>query len=136
MSLTPDSTKEHEYQRVNFEQLTLLMRMSPTLEDTAAFFGVSTRSIERTIKDNDPECSGFVAFRAKNAVQSRMKLIRDALKVSDPENRGGKGYNVAMHIFALKNMCGWKDKLDLEHREIPAPKLAYVPKSQRKSKDE
>lgn len=87
---------------IPLEQLKALMRLNPTLKDTAAFFECS----EDTIINKVEEYTGsrdFSAFREENMVHTRFSLVRNALKMAE------KG-NPAMMIFCLKNLCGWKDK--------------------------
>lgn len=87
-------------------QLKAIMRLNPTLKDTAAFFECS----EDTIINYVEEYTGsrdFSAFREENMVQTRFHLIRNALKMAE------KG-NPALMIFCLKNLCNWKDKWDTE----------------------
>lgn len=86
---------------VDETQLKALMRLKPTLADTAAFFGVSEDTIDRRCK----EFSGvsFAEFREQNMVHTRLELQRSALKQA---NSG----NTTMLIFCLKNLCGWRDK--------------------------
>lgn len=84
-------------------KLKALMRLKPTLEDTAAFFECSTKSIQRHIRDEYD--LDFVQFREQNMVHTRLSLIRKAIEKAE------KGDNV-MLIFCLKNVCGWKDKWD------------------------
>ena len=88
---------------IPLEQLEALMRMAPTLKDTAAFFKCNVELIEDRIK----EYTGltFPEFREQNMVHSRLNLIRKALQMAD------KG-NTAMMIFCLKNLCGWADKME------------------------
>ena len=86
-------------------QLKALMRLNPTLKDTAAFFECSEDTIERFIKANWE--LKFAEFREQNLVHTRMTLIRNALKMAE------KG-NPALMIFCLKNLCQWKDKWDTE----------------------
>lgn len=90
------------------DRLKALMRMNPTIKDTAAFFECSVETIEDRIK----EYTGlsFPEFREQNMVHSRLNLIRKAMDMAD------KG-NVPMLIFCLKNLCGWTDKL--EHKVDP-----------------
>ncbi|MCX5844289.1 MAG: hypothetical protein NT022_11210 [Deltaproteobacteria bacterium] len=88
---------------IDTDQLLLFMRMKPTLEDTAAFFGTSHRTIERIIKRNWG--LGFVQFREQHAVKTRYDLIRKALIESMKTP-----VNTQVLIFALKNLAGWSDK--------------------------
>lgn len=90
--------------KIDIEKLKAFMRMKPTLEDTAAFFEVNPRTIERFIRDNFDLT--FVEFRAQNMVHTRHALIRTALrKAIEKEDN-------TMLIFCLKNMCGWADKFE------------------------
>jgi len=100
------------------EQLRALLRMNPTLKDTAAFFECSEDTIEDRCKEFG-DCS-FPEFREQNMVHTRLSLIRNALKMAE------KG-NPALMIFCLKNLCQWKDKYehDLGDKTQEAIKLAY-----------
>lgn len=98
---------------INEAQLKALMRLNPTLADTAAFFECSERTIERFIRDEFD--LSFVEFRDQNMVHTRLELIRSALKKSERSD--------TMHIFCLKNLCGWKN----EPGQAPAQSLASRP---------
>ena len=91
---------------ISLEQLKALMRLNPTLKDTAAFFECSEDTIERLIKSEFDGLS-FAEFREQNLVHTRMTLIRNALKMAE------KG-NPALMIFCLKNLCKWQDKWETE----------------------
>ena len=91
---------------IDQEQLEALCRMNPTLKDTASFFKCSEDTIERRCKE-----FGYIDFadaRQQNMVHTRLKVIRKALSMVEAGN-------TAMVIFALKNLCGWSDKL--EHKQ-------------------
>lgn len=102
---------------IDSEQLEALMRMKPTLEDTAAFFKCSPDTIERHIKNSTG--LSFAEFRQQKAVTTRFDLIRTAIQ------KALNGDNV-MLIFCLKNLCGWQDKRE-NVIEAAAIKLAYNP---------
>lgn len=87
-------------------QLKALMRLKPSLEDTASFFEVSPDTVERTIKREFGV--RFAEFREQNMVQTRFSLVRTAIQKAE------KGDNV-MLIFCLKNLCGWADRSSLTH---------------------
>lgn len=93
---------KHKQEKLDDGNLKALMRMKPTLKDTAAFFEVSEDTIERYIKANWG--MRFAEFRDQNMVHTRFSLIRTAIQKAE------KGDNV-MLIFCLKNLCGWRDKL-------------------------
>lgn len=84
-------------------QLESLMRLKPTLADTAAFFKVCERTIERHIREHFD--LSFVEFREQNGVHTRLSIQRKAIQLATEGN-------VTMLIFCLKNMCGWTDKGD------------------------
>jgi hypothetical protein len=97
-------------------QLAALMRMKPTLADTATFFDVSEDTIERVI---DRECGvSFVQFRDQHMVHCRHELIRKAYSMA---LEGDK----SMLALCLKHMCGWNDSTCEIDREPVVIKLAY-----------
>jgi hypothetical protein len=87
---------------INVEQLKALMRLKPTIEDTAAFFQVHPDTILKFIKREIGPLT-FSEFREQNMVHTRFSLIRTAI------DKAERGDNV-MLIFCLKNLCGWRDK--------------------------
>lgn len=88
-------------------KLKTLMRLKPSLEDTAAFFECSGRTIERYIKAKFNLT--FFEFRDQRMVHTRLNIVRKAIEKAE------KGDNV-MLIFCLKNLCGWTDK---QPSEVP-----------------
>lgn len=99
------------------DQLTALMRMKPSLKDTAAFFGVSEDTIERHIS-REFEVS-FAEFREAHMVECRHELIRKAYSMA-------LGGDRAMLALCLKHMCGWLDKSETAGRDPVEIKLAYA----------
>jgi hypothetical protein len=87
-------------------KLQALMRLKPTLEDTAAFFECHPRTVERFIRENFD--LSFAEFRDRGMVHTRMELIRLALKKADKSD--------TMHKFCLKNLAGW---VELSKDEVP-----------------
>lgn len=90
--------------KIDDTQLTALMRLKPSLADTAAFFSCSEDTIERYLRRTHKV--GFADFREQNMVHTRFSLVRKALE------KAQAGDNV-MLIFALKNLCGWQDKPEI-----------------------
>ena len=82
-------------------QLAKIMELRPTLDQTAAIFGVSQDTIERRIREWDS--LSFAEFRDKNMNHTRIKLSQKALDLA-------LAGNTTMLIFCLKNFCGWSDK--------------------------
>jgi len=91
------------FDETKLEQLEELMRLYPSLEDTAAFFKCGTSTVEDTIRKHFDLT--FREFREQNMVHTRLRLIRTAI------NKATDGDNV-MLIFTLKNLCKWSDKHD------------------------
>lgn len=94
-----------------------LMRLKPTLEDTAAFFECSTSHIEKYVKATYGV--SFSEFREQNMVHTRMMLIRKAIQMAESGN-------VPMLIFALKNLTDWKDKQETTINEMKPIQLKYA----------
>ncbi len=100
---------------LNIEQLYQLMRMKPTLADTAAFFEVSEDTIERFI-DRKTGLT-FKVFREQHMVHCRHSLIRKAYEMALDGDR-------SMLALCLKHMCGWNDKA-MADNDIKPITLAY-----------
>ena len=90
---------------LSHETLRAICRLKPTLADCAAFFNVSEDTIIRRCKEF--EGLTFAKFRDKHMVDTRLTLVRNALKMA---NNG----NTALMIFCLKNLNKWQDKIDIE----------------------
>jgi len=88
------------------KELEKLCRLYPTLKDCAAYLEVNERTIERYIKKEYK--TGFVDYRERFMVQTRLKLVQVAI------NKAQSG-NVKMLIFCLKNLCGWAEKSEIGH---------------------
>ena len=84
-------------------QLRALCRMKPSLDDCAAMLDVSTRSIERHIRNKYD--LKFGEFREQNMAWSRHMVFREILE-------GCKKGNPALLIWASKNLLGWTDKYE------------------------
>lgn len=100
-------------------KLKALMRLKPSLEDTAAFFECSTRTIERYITKKFKLT--FTDFREQHMVHTRLNIVRKAIQKAEA------GDNV-MLIFCLKNLCGWKDKHDGEAAKVTINNISEVTK--------
>jgi hypothetical protein len=89
--------------KIDSVELDKLCGMQCTDEEIAAFFGVSTRTIERRRKVqrfNDV----MERAKAKGRVSVRRSLFRSA-------NAG----NIAAAIFLSKNLLGYRDVVNTEH---------------------
>lgn len=88
----------------DFEQLKALMRLNPTLEDTAAFFQCGATTIEETIRKHFDLT--FREFREQNMVHTRLELVRSAIRKSEKSD--------IMHKYCLANLCKWGEKQTVE----------------------
>jgi hypothetical protein len=86
---------------LNADQLKALMRLKPTIDDTAAFFEVNKRTVDRFIQKEWKIT--FAEFRDQHMVHTRFSLIRKAIQKAE-------GGDNVMLVFCLKNLCDWKDK--------------------------
>lgn len=86
---------------IDLPKLKALMRLKPSLEDTAAFFECSERTIERVIRAEFK--LSFVDFRQQNMVHTRLNIVRKAISKAEAGDN-------TMLIFCLKNLCGWRDR--------------------------
>src|SRR5512140_3042521 len=89
--------------QIDLVELEKLYTMQCTDEEVAAFFGVSTRTIERRRKVKQFR-EIIDRARAKGRVSVRRSLFRLA-------NEG----NVAAAIFLSKNLLGYRDVVNNEH---------------------
>ena len=104
----PMSKMGRPTKQIDAKQLKNLMRLRPTLADTAAFFETTERTIERIIrKEYDLT---FVEFREQNMVHTRLGITRKAVE------KALSGDNT-MLIWVSKNMLGWSDKIESETKE-------------------
>lgn len=93
---------------LDLDKLKALMRLKPTLADTAAFFQCSERTVENTVRKHFDLT--FFDFREQNAVHTRLSLIRKAIGLAEAGN-------VSMLVFSLKNMCKWTEKSEISTDE-------------------
>lgn len=101
---------------ISSQALVALMRMKPSLRDTAAFFSVSEDTIERYIA-REYEMS-FAEFREAHMVECRHELIRKAYNMALSGDR-------AMLALCLKHMCGWGERAEAAPNLPLEIKLAY-----------
>jgi AraC-like DNA-binding protein len=91
---------------LSHDHLKAICRLRPTLADVAAFFDVSEDTIQNRCKEF--EGTTFSVFRTKYMTDTRLTLVRNALKMA---NAG----NSTMMIFCLKNIAHWVDKVEVDH---------------------
>lgn len=102
---------------IDRDKLEGLMAFNPTLADTAAFFKCSESTIGEFIKDQYGIT--FQEFRSQRMIHTKLKLVDRAIRRTDKSD--------VMLIFALKNLCGWTDKLALGADEDRPIRLNYDP---------
>lgn len=96
---------------IDIEQLAAFCRLKPSKADCAAFFKCHEASIDRIIQKKTGLT--FAAFRQQNLVHTRFDLIRKAIRKAEQSD--------TMHIFCLKNLCDWSDKLKTENEHLISP---------------
>lgn len=89
--------------KIDLVELEKLYSMLCTNEEVAAFFGVSTKTIERRLRERKFR-ELMETARAKGKVSIRRNLFRLA-------NNG----NIAAAIFLAKNVLGYRDAGIIEH---------------------
>lgn len=88
---------------IDTDELEKLCAMQCTDEEIAAWFNVSTRTIERRRK-----VTGFNEVMERGKAKGRVSLRRSLWKLA---NAG----NPAANIFLAKNLLGYRDFLNTEH---------------------
>ncbi len=89
--------------KIDLDELEKLCGMQCTDEEIAAFFGVSTKTIER--RRQVPKFrEAMDQGRAKGRVSVRRSLFKQAT-----------AGNIAAAIFLAKNLLGYKDVVNTEH---------------------
>ncbi len=83
-------------------ELRKLMQLKPELNWIAGYYRVSPDTIERLIRKKWDLT--FAEFRDQNMAEIRFGLVQKAL---DMAANGDK----TMLIFALQNLCGWKNNM-------------------------
>jgi AraC-like DNA-binding protein len=96
--------------KIDHEKIKKLMAFKPTLRDCAGFFNCSEDTVSRHVEKI--EGMSFFDFREKYLGNTRIKLQQKAIQMALTGDR-------VMLIFALKNLCAWKDNPDfaLEQEE-------------------
>lgn len=102
---------------IDMKKLEAFMSVYPTLETTAQFFGVTSRTIERHIKRSH-KC-GFVEFREKFISNLKHNLVQKALHRAMIENSD------RMLEMCLKNVVGWDGTGAAMPTTPPAIQLQY-----------
>ena len=89
--------------KIDLPELEKLCGMQCTIEEIAAFFDVSTRTIER--RRNIPK---FLEAMERGKAKGRVSVRRALFKLA-------AAGNIAAAIFLAKNLLGYKDIVSNEH---------------------
>lgn len=89
--------------KIDLGELEKLASLQCTEEETAAFLGISTRTLQRRLKIAK---YGIVVERAR--ARGRVSVRRNLFRLA---NEG----NVAAAIFLSKNLLGYRDVVNTEH---------------------
>ena len=101
--------------KIDLGELEKLCTMQCTDEEVAAFFGVSTRTVERR-RQNKQFSEIMDRARAKGRVSVRRNLFRLS-------NAG----NIAATIFLSKNLLGYRDVVNTEHTGLAGGPIQIAP---------
>lgn len=89
--------------KIDLAELEKLCCMQCTDEEIAAFFGVSTRTIERRRR-----VASFSEIMERAKAKGRVSVRRNLFRLAS-------GGNVAAAIFLSKNLLGYRDVVNTEH---------------------
>src|SRR5580658_5803219 len=89
--------------RINMEELEKLCAMQCRDEEIAAYFRVSTRTLERRRK-----VQGFREAIERGRAKGRVSVRRQLFRLAN-------GGNLGATIFLAKNLLGYKDVVATEH---------------------
>ena len=103
--------------KIDLVELEKLCGMQCTDEEIAAYFGVSTRTIERRRK-----VQRFREAMERGKAKGRMSLRRILFHLAG-------GGNVAAAIFLSKNLLGYKDIVENEHSSPEGGGITLVVRS-------
>jgi hypothetical protein len=102
--------------KLDLAELEKLCGMQCTDEEVAAFFGISTRTIERRRK-----VEKFREIMDQGRAKGRVSVRRSLFKLA---NAG----NVAAAIFLSKNLLGYKDIVNTEHTGLAGGPIQFATK--------
>jgi hypothetical protein len=101
--------------KIDMVELEKLSGMQCTDEEIAAWFGVSTRTIER-LRKNAKSCEVMDQAKAKGRISVRRALFRLAA-----------AGNIAAAIFLAKNVLGYRDVVRNEQTGADGGPIAITP---------
>jgi hypothetical protein len=102
---------------ITAKKLKQFMWTDPTAEVTSLYFDVGIQPLYRYIKRHWGLT--FEQFRDKNLQYTRHLLTQKAIDQAVNKN------NTAALIFCLKNLCGWRDSVEVTPGAQPAITLRY-----------
>ena len=88
---------------IDYQRLEDFLSFKPTLYVTAAKFGCSEDTLQARIREKYDMT--FTQLREKCLDKTRLALQQKAIQLA-------LHGNPTMMIFALKNLCGWSDKIE------------------------
>lgn len=92
---------------VDWKTLDALLQFKVTLKFCADYLGVSTDSIQRRCKEE--KGITFEEYHQSKLARTATKLQQKAIEMALSGDR-------TMLIFCLKNLAGWTDKLENNHK--------------------
>lgn len=103
--------------KIDMAELEKLYGMQCTDEEVAAFFGVSTRTIERRC-----QTKSFREVKERGRAKGRVSVRRDLF-------RQAANGNIAAAIFLAKNLLGYRDVMSNEHSGPGGGELQMIVRS-------
>lgn len=102
---------------LDWSKLDAVLQYGASLKDCAAIMDCSEDTVEKRIKEKHGIL--FTEYRSKRMTGVKYTLIQKAIDMA-------KNGNVTMMIFALKNLCGWSDKQEVDQTTISTIKIEAV----------
>ena len=108
--------------QINFEVLDAMLQFKVTKKYCAEYLRVSEDTIERRIKERTGQTFTEYAENVRQGLSVKLQTTAIEMALFDK--------HPTMMIFALKNLCGWSDKIENTVVELPEIKLAYKEKGE------
>jgi len=103
--------------KIDMAEAEKLYGMQCTDEEVAAFFGVSTRTIERRCQTKP-----FREAKERGTAKGRVSVRRNLFRLAS-------NGNVAANIFLAKNLLGYRDVMSNEHSGPGGSELQMIVRS-------
>ena len=99
--------------KFQWEELDKICMFDGNLMDAVELMNVSKSTIQNNIKKKFG--IDFTTYKSQKLATTRMALKKKAIQRS--LGQGVERYSERMHMFALKNLCDWKEKTEVDTSE-------------------